>query len=590
MLVTRTWAEPLSISEQDLAHFVLDRTDAAVVVCDSRGIVVLANPAALALADADPLGQPFSNAYRLIWARTESNNDAATLPSPFSLDPVLAGEALRRVCLLEKEGQPRREVAVSSAPCKGPGGGLLCCIISMIEVVDAIGVSPDVTAPRQDREETAERKRVEQAQALEQSRSNTSELTAGESGSQTTERTLAEETTRALLRISSKLNSTLDVEATFEILIDEAMRFVGGESGFAGLRTVHGMCMRRFLVNGKSIELEHTWAPGVGIPGWVLEHRAPYVTNDAPRDPFMPHALPFNRDVRNAICTPILGAGGEVVGFFEIRNKAGRAPFTQSDVDFLMALSPIACIAIENAQAYKRISDAEGAVKDSYTQLRALAARLQTIREEERTEIARELHDELGQALTALKMDLVSLAALLPKRNALLRERARAMTDQIDATIKTVRRLSSHLRPVMLDDLGLGPSLEWYAQEFQTRTGIIVESDILQDELALDQSQATALFRIFQETLTNVARHANATRVNAKLELRAGELVLCIQDNGQGFEVDKVRGNRSLGLLGMRERAENVRGTLEIQGAPGQGTIILVTVPLEVGGSTSQVD
>lgn len=395
------------------------------------------------------------------------------------------------------------------------------------------------------------------------------------------ERTRAEETMRALLRISSKLNSTLDVETALDVLIEEGLGFANAISGFAGLRTPLGMQMRKFHANGKSIPVDYTWMRGVGVPGWVLEHRAPYVTNDAANDPVLLHALPFNKGITNVVCTPILDAQGEVLGFIEIRNKADGGPFTGADVEFLMALSPIASIAIQNGQAYQRISEAETAVKASYAQLRALAARLQTIREEERTDIARELHDELGQSLTALKMDVVALIGAMPKRNKQLIERARAMTDQIDSTIKTVRRLSSQLRPGMLDDLGLGPSLEWYAQEFQTRTGITIETTIVQDELPLSHAQATALFRIFQETLTNVARHANATRVDARLELEDGNLVLEIRDNGQGFEMDQVRGKRSLGLLGMRERAENVQGTLEILGQPGKGTTVLVKVPVE---------
>lgn len=396
------------------------------------------------------------------------------------------------------------------------------------------------------------------------------------------DRTRAEETMRSLLRTSTKLNSTLDVETSLELLIKEALRVVNGLGGFAGLRTLHGMRMRKFYANGKSFAVDYTWAPGAGIPGWVLEHRVPYVTNDAQNDPVILRALPFNRAVKKLICTPIFDAQDQVLGFFEIRDKVGGGEFTRADVDFMMALSPVASIAIQNAQAYQRLSEAEHAVKDSYAQLRALAARLQTIREEERTDIARELHDELGQALTALKMDVALLINTLPKRNKLLLERARAMIEQIDATIKTVRRLSSQLRPGMLDDLGLGPSVEWYAQEFQARTGIEVQADIIQDELPLTHAQATAFFRIFQETLTNVARHANATRVTAKLELQESELVLEITDNGQGFEMDEVRVKRSLGFLGMRERAENVQGRLEIQTQPGAGTTIRVAVPLEL--------
>jgi signal transduction histidine kinase len=290
--------------------------------------------------------------------------------------------------------------------------------------------------------------------------------------------------------------------------------------------------------------------------------------------------LVVNQGVKCAICTPILDAQNQVVGFFVVQDRKDSTPFTPADVDFLMALSPIASIALENAQAYQKISEAEQAVQGSFGQLRALAARLQTIREEERTDMARELHDELGQALTALKMDTASLINRLPPRSKLLRERAQAMSEQIDATIKTVRRMSSQLRPGMLDDLGLGPSIEWYAQEFQTRTGIVVETEVMAEELDLDHTRATALYRIFQETLTNVARHSKATTVKAKLEIEDSDIRLEIADNGQGFDPVQVRGKRSLGLLGMRERAEMAQGSLEIEGAPGKGTKVIVKVPL----------
>lgn len=395
------------------------------------------------------------------------------------------------------------------------------------------------------------------------------------------ERTRAEETTSALLRISNKLNSTLNIENSLEILIQEALRMMNGAGGFAGLRTPDGMAMHTYYANGKRIPFEYVWSLGKGLPGWVLEHGAPYVTNDAQNDPVVLHDLPFKQGVRSAICTPIRDAQGAVIGFFEVLDKIEGAPFTDTDVEFMMALSPIASIAIENAQAYQKVSDAESAVQDSYAQLRALAARLQTIREEERTDISRELHDELGQALTALKMDLASLIARLPVRSKQLRERAQAMSEQIDATIKTVRRMSSQLRPGMLDDLGLGPSIEWYGQEFQARTGVDVETIVPEQELDLDPRFATALFRIFQETLTNVARHANATRVQAKLELQDEELKLDVTDNGQGIDLAQARVKRSLGLLGMRERAEMIHGKLEIQGEPGKGTTVSVRVPLQ---------
>src|SRR5205823_7583594 len=152
----------------------------------------------------------------------------------------------------------------------------------------------------------------------------------------------------------------------------------------------------------------------------------------------------------------------------------------------------------------------------SHDQLRALAANLQTVRDEERTQIARDLHDQLGQALTALKYDLAWLTRRLEKRNSALTPKANAVTAQIDTLIKTVRRIATELRPGMLDDLGLAASVEWQAREFQKRTGVQCEVSVPEEDLRLSEGQATALFRILQETLINVARHAGARHVRVE--------------------------------------------------------------------------
>ncbi len=300
--------------------------------------------------------------------------------------------------------------------------------------------------------------------------------------------------------------------------------------------------------------------------------------------------MALHENVARAICTPVFDAQNEVIGFFEILGPQDHAPFTGADVDFLMALAPLASIAIQNALAYQQTLRAEMALQDSNSQLRALAARIETIREEERSDIARELHDELGQALTALKMDVVAWMNRTPKRSVEMRERAQSMSDQIDATIKTVRRLSSQLRPGMLDDLGLGPSIEWYAHEFETRTEIECKVRMPPEDLELDQAQAVALFRIFQETLTNVARHANAKHVNVELVQHNQFLSLEIRDDGIGIDTTKLRGKHSLGLLGMRERVQMLNGSLEIQGRPGEGTTVLVQVPFESGAPEADLN
>lgn len=236
----------------------------------------------------------------------------------------------------------------------------------------------------------------------------------------------------------------------------------------------------------------------------------------------------------------------------------------------------------ETADRHER-QRAEEKLRKSLDQLRALTTYLQFVREEERTRIAREVHDELGQALTGLKLDLSWLASKLVRSHPPVQEKVRTMTAHLDETIQTVRRIATSLRPGILDSLGLVAAIEWQASEFQNRTGIpcVVQTTVA--ETLWDQEFSTVFFRIFQETLTNVIRHAKATRVDVKFYEEAGNLVLVIKDNGRGISEEDMAGTRSSGLVGMRERAMLIGGELTLQGAPGKGTTVTLRAPLERG-------
>jgi signal transduction histidine kinase len=226
---------------------------------------------------------------------------------------------------------------------------------------------------------------------------------------------------------------------------------------------------------------------------------------------------------------------------------------------------------------------AEEELQRSFRQLRELAARLQSVREEERAMVAREIHDELGQALTAIKIDLASLIGALRVDQQEELEKAESILRLIDQTILSVRRIATELRPGILDDLGLVAAVEWAAQEFKARTGTKCNLDLPDDDIVIDQERTTAIFRIFQETLTNVTRHAEATRVDVRLGRENGNIVLEVRDNGRGIAEERLSRSRSLGILGMRERALLLGGELTISGAPGKGTIVRVLIP-EIGG------
>jgi PAS domain S-box-containing protein len=224
---------------------------------------------------------------------------------------------------------------------------------------------------------------------------------------------------------------------------------------------------------------------------------------------------------------------------------------------------------------------AEEELRRSREQLRSLADHLQSVREEERTAIAREIHDDLGQALTGLKMDLSWLAKKLPENEKALIDKIQAMSDLTNTTLKTVQRISTELRPGLLDDLGLVAAIEWQTEEFQNRTGIRCKLIVDPEEISVDEKRSTALFRILQEALTNVARHAQATRVTVSLKEKNGTLELRVKDNGKGIAKEKISNPRSFGLLGIRERVHLWGGNVMIRGVKGKGTEVEVRIPIE---------
>lgn len=216
----------------------------------------------------------------------------------------------------------------------------------------------------------------------------------------------------------------------------------------------------------------------------------------------------------------------------------------------------------------------------SRAELRALAAQLQAAREEERTRIAREIHDELGQALTGLKLDLAWLGTRRPRGNSgALRQIDMSITTRIDETMEVVRRIASELRPSVLDQLGLEAAIEWLVQEATQRTGIAVTLQA-EEFPKLPDEVASHAFRIIQEALTNVTRHSKATRVDVTVRRLETAIILGVEDNGVGFMPQSLSGLRSLGLVGMRERALACGGSLMIRGKPGEGTAIIVTIPV----------
>jgi PAS domain S-box-containing protein len=225
---------------------------------------------------------------------------------------------------------------------------------------------------------------------------------------------------------------------------------------------------------------------------------------------------------------------------------------------------------------------AQEELEQSYKAIRQLTEHVQNIREEERIGIAREIHDELGQQLTVMKMDLSWLNKKMVPDDEAVKQKLKGLTELLDGTVKTVRRISSELRPSLLDDMGLIAAIEWQLNEFEQRSGIRTSLAAPEMEKQLPDSVRTGLFRIFQESLTNIARHANAKKVKIRLQHKEGKIVLSIEDDGKGFDKKKTAAKRTLGILGMRERTLMMGGEYEIKSIPGKGTTVLVAIPEQV--------
>ena len=320
---------------------------------------------------------------------------------------------------------------------------------------------------------------------------------------------------------------------------------------------------------------------GEGAIGMVARDRQPMLVENQEEWPFLePRAE--NRQISAAIVPMV--CFDELLGVMAIalKDKSIRE-FDWDDVRLLSLFASLEGIVVSAAQTRDALKQeagrrkrAEEELKNAIKNIRNLTAKMELIREEERTQVARQIHDELGQLLTGFRLDLSWLA----KNQKAILEKSKSMLKLSDTTLESVQRISSELRPGVLDELGLTKAIDWQTQDFQSRTGIKCSVKLDLDDHDLDRHLATAVFRIFQEAITNVARHAHATRMNVKLREEEGDLVLTVADNGRGIEDDEKSSAKSLGLVGMRERAEAFAGSVEISGVRGKGTTVIARLPV----------
>jgi signal transduction histidine kinase len=298
-----------------------------------------------------------------------------------------------------------------------------------------------------------------------------------------------------------------------------------------------------------------------GEPAWII---------DVTKDPNFPRAkLARDIGVKAGFAFPIL-IGTKVVGVMEFFSPKAVEPDPQM-------LAIMAQIGTQLGRVLER-KQAQDESEHSQDQLRKLYHRLEQVREEERTRTAREVHDHLGQVLTTIKLELSLLSNKLLDNNPAVKKSAKQLLEMSDNAIQTVKKISMDLRPPILDDLGIGEAIVWQTREFTRRTGIQCKFEDDLGDFELDLKRSTTLFRIFQETLTNIVRHARATEVCVTLYHNDGTVTLKVQDNGCGISSRQVSNVRSLGLLGMRERAMVWGGNMLIRGIPNGGTTVNINI------------
>lgn len=321
-----------------------------------------------------------------------------------------------------------------------------------------------------------------------------------------------------------------------------------------------------FVAQDKEYVRSQRLRVGQGIVGWVIQHGQPVRLGDVRQDP---RYFAMREGIRSELCVPLV-VGEKVIGAINVETSQPEA-YSEDDERLLIALAGPAAVAIENARLFRSLTEQR-------ERLRALAIRLAEVEEEERRRLARELHDRVGQSLTALGINLNLLYSQLPAETAArMRARLADCLTLVEETTGHIRDVMGELRPAVLDDYGLLAALHWYGQRFSQRTSLAVA--VQGEELTprLPPAVETALFRIAQEALTNVARHAQASQVTVTLEHVDGGIRLVIADDGVGFD-PAVRRRGGWGLMTMRERAEAVGGRLRLDSAPGKGTRVVVEV------------
>ncbi len=394
-----------------------------------------------------------------------------------------------------------------------------------------------------------------------------------------------EDTINTLLRISEKLYSSLEIDQILDSLVTECINLTDAESGYACiLNEDHYETKRYFKIDHWEYFEKHYELKEPIISKYdSLKEGIIYAESD--NDNYIDKYVVNKYSVKQALSIPLYGSSGELLGFFEIHNKKNNKNFVKEDINLLRSVARNASVAISKSLNYEKLRKAENQLRNSEAELRNLTAQIQYAREAERQNIAREVHDELGQLFTGINLNISLLTEVLEQNNNTsfddILEELRSVQRYVDKGIQTVRNISGSLRSYVLDHLGLIPAINEYCREIERISNVKCEFDSGVETINFEDEKNVTLFRIVQEAITNVIRHADATLIKIIFEKSDNNLKISIADNGKGIELKPDSGNiHSMGILGMKERAIFLGGKLLIESEKEKGTKLILSIPL----------
>lgn len=392
-----------------------------------------------------------------------------------------------------------------------------------------------------------------------------------------------EDTINALMRMSEKLYSSLEINQILDSLVADSIDIADADGGYACILSENGYAVKRYFNEDHWEYFEKTLTADHALIKRFENSREPVLIDEAKNIYGDDPGWLKKYSVKQILATPLYGTGGELLGYFEIHIKKKNFVINNESILVLRSVARNASVAIAKSMNYEQLRKTEAQLRNSESELRNLAAQIQYGREEERQRIAREVHDELGQLFTGINLNISLLTEMLEQEQKIsvreIIDELHSVQQFVDQGIKTVRDISSSLRSYVLDHLGLVPAIQEYCLQIERLSGLKCNFNSELDTFNFNDERNVAVFRIIQEAITNVLRHAEASAIDISMKSSGKNLEITVADNGKGFSQAKPLRHNSMGILGMKERAVFLGGKLNLESSEDRGTKIKLHVP-----------